>query len=94
MRVRIIREPDATSSLVRLVVQRWNVGQWENVMNFELGESEQAHEFAMKLSMSKRVPNEIAQFEDGKEVGGFEPVIMPLRSPRPAMDASEETPEN
>lgn len=68
MRVRVMRDPDPTSSQVRLAVQRWSSGQWEHVMNFELQESQQAHEFALKLSLTKRFPVEMAVFEDGKKV--------------------------
>lgn len=68
MRVRILRRPDPTSSTVLLEVQRWCASQWEHVMNFEFSASEQANEFAMKLSMSKREPVEMAAFEDGQKV--------------------------
>lgn len=77
MRVRVIRWTDPTSSQVDLRVQRWSAGQWEHVMNFELGQEEQANEFAMKLSMSKRVPAELAAYLDGEKVAGFEPAVMP-----------------
>lgn len=68
MRVRVVRAPFALSSMTTLAVQRWCDGQWELVMNFELHESEQANEFAMKLSLTKRVPLEIALYEDGKKL--------------------------
>lgn len=71
MRVRVIRWTDPTSSRVNLAVQRWCAGQWEPVGpagNFALHESEQAHEFALKLSMTKRVPVEMAVFEDGEKI--------------------------
>jgi len=68
MRVRVVRLPDPTSSEVKLVVQRWCAGQWEFVQPFALSESEQANEFAMKLSMTKREPAEMATFVDGEKV--------------------------
>lgn len=68
MRVRVVQTPDALSSQVKLDVQRWSSGQWEHVMNFELHESEKANEFAMKLSMTKRVTTELAVFLDGQKV--------------------------
>jgi hypothetical protein len=68
MRVKIIRWTDPTSSHVTLRVQRWCDGQWEKVIDFPLHESEQANEFAMKLSMTKRVPVEMAVFEDGRKI--------------------------
>lgn len=70
MKVRVIRDPDPTSSQVRLAVQRWSSGQWEHVMNFQLHEFDQAHEFAMKLSLTKRFPIEMAVFEDGEKQSG------------------------
>lgn len=73
MRVRIIRWTDPTSSSVSLRVQRWASGQWDPVQDFPLNESEQANEFAMKLSMTKRDPVELARFEDGQKV---EPVSV------------------
>lgn len=77
MRVRVVQVPDALSSQVKLDVQRWCGGQWEHVMNFELHEFDQAHEFAMKLSMTKRVPTEMAVFEDGEKVeGGLAPLFV------------------
>lgn len=76
MRVRVVRTPAALSSTVVLDVQRWCGGQWEHVMNFELHESEQATEFAMKLSMSKRFPVELAVFEDGQKLD--QPHLEPL----------------
>lgn len=68
MRVRIVQTPDATSFEVKLAVNRWSCGQWEPVRTFELHESDQAYEFAMKLSMTKRIPVERAVFEDGKTI--------------------------
>lgn len=68
MRVRVIRWTDPTSSLTNLQVQRWCAGLWENVMYFALHESEAANEFAMKLSLTKRVPVEMAVFEDGEKL--------------------------
>jgi hypothetical protein len=65
MRVKIIRCPDPTSSSVTLVVQRWCDGQWEYVKDFPLSESDQAHAFAMGLSLTKRIPVEVAVFDDG-----------------------------
>jgi hypothetical protein len=69
MRVRIIRWTDPTSSAARLGVDRWCEGQWEPVKDFGLYESNEANEFAMKLSMTKRVPVEMAVFEDGEKLG-------------------------
>lgn len=68
MRVKIIRWTDPTSSEATLRVQRWCDGQWEPVRDFGLHESEQAHEFAMKLSLTKRIPVEMAVFEDGEKL--------------------------
>lgn len=68
MRVKIIRWTDPTSSQATLRVQRWCEGQWEPVRDFGLHESEQANEFAMKLSMSLRAPIEVAVYQDGKKV--------------------------
>lgn len=68
MRVKIIRWTDPTSSLVNLRVLRWCDAQWEPVKDFPLNESEQANEFAMKLSMTKRIPVEMAVFEDGEKL--------------------------
>lgn len=68
MRVRVVQTPAALSSTIVLAVQRWSSGQWEHVMNFALHESEQASEFAMKLSLTKREPTEVAVFEDGEKV--------------------------
>lgn len=68
MRVKVIRRPDPTSSEVTLVVQRWCDGQWENVRDFSLSETDQAHAFAMGLSLTKRVPVEIAAYEDGEKI--------------------------
>lgn len=77
MRVRVVQVPDALSSQVKLDVQRWCGGQWEHVMNFELHEFDQAHEFAMKLSMTKRVPTETAVYLDGEKVeASGEPVFV------------------
>lgn len=45
-------------------------------MNFELNQSAQASDFAMKLSMSKRVPVEMAVFEDGEKVERGLPLIL------------------
>lgn len=76
MRVRIIRWTDPTSSQVNLAVQRWCAGQWELVGpagTFALHESEQAHEFAMKLSLTKRFPVEMAVFEDGEKLSESPP---------------------
>lgn len=70
MRVRLIRWPDSTSSTANLRVERWCVSQWEPVMNFELDELRQAHEFALKLSLSTRIPAELAVFEDGQKLSG------------------------
>lgn len=70
MRVRIVRNPDALSSAVNLDVQRWSDGQWKHVIYFELSESAQANEFAMKLSLTKRIPVEMAVFEDGEKLSG------------------------
>lgn len=67
MRVRIIRWTDPTSSAARLRVDRWCDGQWERVQDFGLYESNEANEFAMKLSLTKRVPVELAVFEDGEK---------------------------
>ena len=39
-------------------------------MNFELDELRQAHEFALKLSLSTRIPAELAVFEDGQKLSG------------------------
>ena len=68
MRVRVIRWTDPTSSVVNLRVDRWCAGQWDPVMTFELNESEQANEFAMKLSLTKRDPVEMVVFEDGQKL--------------------------
>jgi hypothetical protein len=68
MRVRVIRWTDPTSSYALLAVQRWCDGQWEVVRNFPLNESEQAHAFAMSLSLTKRIPVEMAVFEDGQKL--------------------------
>lgn len=68
MRVKIIRWTDPTSSQVDLRVQRWCSGQWETVGTFDLHQSAEADEFALKLSLSKRVPIEVAMFEDGKKL--------------------------
>ena len=67
MRVRVIRDPDPTSSGLRITVQRWNSGQWEHVTYFGMNQSEEANEFAMKLSMTKRDPVELAVFQDGQK---------------------------
>lgn len=78
MRVKIIRWTDPTSSMVTLRVQRWSSGQWETVGDdWPLSQSEQANEFAMKLSMSKRDPIEMAVFEDGRKL---EPVSLEERA--------------
>lgn len=70
MRVRVIRWTDPLSSHVHLVVQRWCAGQWEPVgVNFELNQSEAAHDFTLKLSLTKRFPVEMAVFEDGNRLG-------------------------
>lgn len=77
MRVRVIRWTDPTSSTTQLMVQRWCAGQWEPVLKFELHEFDQAHEFAMKLSMTKRFPVELAVFHDGEKVeAGAEPLFI------------------
>lgn len=76
MRVRVIRWTDPTSSVVQLAVQRWCVGQWEPVRDFPLNESTQAGDFAMRLSMSKRVPVEMVVFEDGEKVERGLPLIL------------------
>lgn len=68
MRVRVIRAPDPTSSDLRIAVQRWSSGQWEHVTYLGMNQSEEAGEFAMKLSMTKRVPVEMAVFEDGEKL--------------------------
>ena len=69
MRVRVIRWTDPTSSAVKLRVMRWCAGQWEHVPpDFELSQPDQANEFAMKLSMTKREPVETAAFEDGEKI--------------------------
>lgn len=68
MRARVIRWTDPTSSDTKLVVQRWCSGQWEFVKPFALNESEQANEFAMRLSMTKREPVQVATFEDGEKL--------------------------
>lgn len=80
MRVRVMRDPDPTSSQARLTVQRWFGGQWDLVRSFELHEFDQAHEFAMKLSMSKRDPTELAAFDDGEKAEAV-PAIVPLVIP-------------
>jgi hypothetical protein len=80
MRVKIIRWTDPTSSSVNLRVLRWCDAQWEPVKDFGLHESEQANEFAMKLSMSKRVPVELAVFEDGEKLApniSVPPIVNP-----------------
>jgi len=95
MRVRIIRWTDPTSSLVNLRVQRWCAGQWERVLDFPLNESEQANEFAMRLSFTKRVPVETATFEDGKELSQprFDSTAEAARHLfRPALDAGADKP--
>jgi hypothetical protein len=71
MRVRVIRWTDPTSSQATLRVQRWSSG-WEDVREFALNESQPAHEFAMKLSMTKREPAELAVFQDGQKLPEFE----------------------
>lgn len=76
MRVRVMHRPDPTSSQAVLEVQRWCSGQWEHVINFQLHASEQANEFAMKLSMTKRIPTELAVYLDGEKVEG--PRLEPL----------------
>jgi hypothetical protein len=77
MRVRVVRWTDPTSSLVNLRVQRWCAGQWERVMDFPLNESENANEFAVKLSLTKRFPVEVSVFEDGTKVeSGLAPIFM------------------
>lgn len=68
MRVRVIRWTDPLSSLANLAVQRWYDGKWEHVINFALHESEQANEFAMKLSLTKRIPVEMAVYQDGEKL--------------------------
>ncbi len=68
MRVRVIRCTHPLSSAANLRVERWCVGQWEPVINFELNQSEPANEFALKLSLTKRVPVEMAVFEDGEKL--------------------------
>lgn len=68
MRVRVMRWTDPTSSAARLRVDRWCDGQWEPVKDFGLYESNEANEFAMKLSMTKREPAELAVFEDGHKL--------------------------
>jgi hypothetical protein len=73
MRVKIIRWTDPTSSQATLRVLRWCDGQWEPVRDFGLHESEQANEFAMKLSLTKRVPVEMAVFEDGEKLSESPP---------------------
>jgi hypothetical protein len=89
MRVKVIRWTDPASSSVFLRVERWCDGQWEFVpagssttyLNgmFSLDKSEQAHEFAMKLSLSKRDPVEMAVFEDGQKLKKFDPVTEAAR---------------
>lgn len=73
MRVRIIRWTDPTSSAARLRVDRWCDGQWEPVKNFGLYEANEADEFAMKLSMTKRTPVELAAYEDGEKISESSP---------------------
>lgn len=75
MRVRVIRWTDPTSSLVSLRVQRWCAGQWEYLYDGEFGlnQSEQANEFAMKLSLTQRVPVEMTVFEDGNKLSESPP---------------------
>ena len=70
MRVKVIRWTDPTSSQATLRVLRWCDSQWEPVRDFALNESVQANEFAMKLSLSKRDPVEMAVFEDGEKLSG------------------------
>lgn len=68
MRVKILRWTDPTSSQATLRVLRWCDAQWEPVKDFGLHESEQANEFAMKLSLTKREPTELAVLEDGEKL--------------------------
>ncbi len=79
MRVRVIRWTDPTSSLVNLRVMRWSAGQWERVEggDFALNQFEAANEFAMKLSLTKRVPVEMAVFEDGEKMIPVPPIVNP-----------------
>jgi hypothetical protein len=77
MRVKIIRWTDPTSSVVTLRVLRWCDAQWEPVREFPLNESEQANEFAMKLSLTKRVPVEMAVFEDGEKLVPVPSIVNP-----------------
>lgn len=79
MRVKILRWTDPTSSQVLLRVCRWCDGQWEKVLDFSLTEAEQANEFASKLSLSKRIPTEMATYEDGEKVIPTPPIVaVPL----------------
>lgn len=68
MRVRVIRWPDPVSSVVNLRVERWCSGQWEPLVSYGLHESERANEVALQLSLTKRVPIEVAVFEDGEKL--------------------------
>jgi hypothetical protein len=77
MRVRVVRRPDPGSSFANLAVQRWCDGQWEHVINFGLHESDEAHKFAMKLSLSKRIPVEMAVFEDGEKIVPVPSIVNP-----------------
>ncbi len=79
MRVRVIRWTDPTSSQATLRVMRWCAGQWERVVggDFGLNESEAANEFAMKLSMTKREPVEMAVFEDGEKLTPVPSIVNP-----------------
>lgn len=90
MRVKIIRWTDPTSSNVTLRVQRWCAGQWELVDGGEFGlhQSDQANEFAMKLSMSKREPVEMAMFEDGEKLAKPENIIDRLLRENAAANAA------
>jgi len=77
MRVRVIRWTDTATSFTDLRVQRWCVGQWEPVLNFRLDESEQANEFAFRLSLSKRFPVEVVVFEDGEKIVPVPSIVNP-----------------
>jgi hypothetical protein len=68
MRVRVIRWTDPATSAERLRVDRWCDGQWQPAKDFGLYESNEANEFAIKLSMTKREPSELAVFEDGEKL--------------------------
>lgn len=86
MRVRIIRWPDPVSSQALLSVERWCAGHWEPVRKFQLGESDIASEFALKLSMSKRNPVETIVFEDGEKVDpSGDPMFITAVNQHPAV---------